>query len=173
MSRTKKSLKNILAGLGFQAITILSNFICRTALIRYLGIDYVSLNGLFWEIVSMLSLVEMGIGSAIVYHLYKPIADGNIELIKKIMGFNIMDTAIYLFLTSKGYIVGRLAPIVVNDDLRVETYVNPIPSGLVLTGIVVSVSVTALMLAITVRLYKRYGTLDIDEIALSAKREEI
>ena len=92
------------------------------------------------------------------------------NMIKKIMGFNIMDTAIYLFLTSKGYIVGRLAP---NDDLRVETYVNPIPSGLVLTGIVVSVSVTALMLAITVRLYKRYGTLDIDEIALSAKREEI
>ena len=95
------------------------------------------------------------------------------NMIKKIMGFNIMDTAIYLFLTSKGYIVGRLAPIVVNYDLRVETYVNPIPSGLVLTGIVVSVSVTALMLAITVRLYKRYGTLDIDEIALSAKREEI
>ena len=95
------------------------------------------------------------------------------NMIKKIMGFNIMDTAIYLFLTSKGYIVGRLAPIVVNDDLRVETYVNPIPSGLVLTGIVVSDSVTALMLAITVRLYKRYGTLDIDEIALSAKREEI
>lgn len=95
------------------------------------------------------------------------------NMIRKIMGFNIMDTAIYLFLTSKGYIVGRLAPIVVNDDLRVETYVNPIPSGLVLTGIVVSVSVTALMLAITVRLYKRYGTLDIDEIALSAKREEI
>ena len=95
------------------------------------------------------------------------------NMIKKIMGFNIMDTAIYLFLTSKGYIVGRLAPIVVNDDLRVETYVNPIPSGLVLTGIVVSVSVTALMLAITVRLYKRYGTLYIDEIALSAKREEI
>ena len=95
------------------------------------------------------------------------------NMIKKIMGFNIMDTAIYLFLTSKGYIVGRLAPIVVNDDLRVETYVNPIPSGLVLTGIVVSVSVTALMLAITVRLYKRYGTLDIDEIVLSAKREEI
>ncbi len=95
------------------------------------------------------------------------------NMIKKIMGSNIMDPAIYLFLTSKGYIVGRLAPIVVNDDLRVETYVNPIPSGLVLTGIVVSVSVTALMLAITVRLYKRYGTLDIDEIALSAKREEI
>lgn len=95
------------------------------------------------------------------------------NMIKKIMGFNIMDTAIYLFLTAKGYIVGRLAPIVVNNDLSVETYVNPIPSGLVLTGIVVSVSVTALMLAITVRLYRRYGTLDIDEIAFRAKREEI
>lgn len=101
------------------------------------------------------------------------------NMIKKIMGFNIMDTAIYLFLTSKGYIMNHLAPILVGNDIpvpsedAVNTYTNPIPSGLVLTGIVVSVSVTALMLAITVRLYKRYGTLNIDEIALSAKREEI
>lgn len=101
------------------------------------------------------------------------------NMIKKIMGFNIMDTAIYLFLTSKGYIMNHLAPILVGNDIpepskeAVNTYTNPIPSGLVLTGIVVSVSVTALMLAITVRLYKRYGTLDIDQIALSAKREEI
>lgn len=101
------------------------------------------------------------------------------NLIKKIMGFNIMDTAIYLFLTAKGYIMNRLAPILIESDIpkpadsAVQTYVNPIPSGLVLTGIVVSVSVTALMLAITVRLYKRYGTLYIDQIALLAKREEI
>lgn len=101
------------------------------------------------------------------------------NMIKKIMGFNIMDTAIYLFLTAKGYIMNRLAPILIESDIpkpadsAVQTYVNPIPSGLVLTGIVVSVSVTALMLAITVRLYKRYGTLDIDQIALRAKREEI
>ncbi len=45
-----------------------------------------------------------------------------------------------------------------------EAYINPIPAGLVLTGIVVSVSVTALMLALTVRLYRQYHTLDIDEI---------
>lgn len=101
------------------------------------------------------------------------------NMIKKIMGFNIMDTAIYLFLTAKGYIMNRLAPILIESDIpkpadsAVQTYVNPIPSGLVLTGIVVSVSVTALMLAITVRLYKRYGTLNIDQIALRAKREEI
>ena len=48
-------------------------------------------------------------------------------------------------------------------------YVNPLPAGLVLTGIVVSVSVTAIMLALTVRLYRRYHTLDIDRIALLAR----
>ena len=95
------------------------------------------------------------------------------NMIKKIMGFNIMDTAIYLFLASKGYIFGRKAPIIVDDVKQVEAYINPIPAGLVLTGIVVSVSVTALMLAITIRLYRRYHTLDIDEISLRAKREDL
>jgi multicomponent Na+:H+ antiporter subunit C len=51
-------------------------------------------------------------------------------------------------------------------------YINPIPSGLVLTGIVVSVSVTALMLSLTVRLYRRYHTLDIDRITLLMKGED-
>ena len=54
----------------------------------------------------------------------------------------------------------------------VEAYVNPIPSGLVLTGIVVSVSVTALMLSLTIRLYKRYHTLDLDEISTLIRKEE-
>ncbi len=94
------------------------------------------------------------------------------NLIKKIMGFNIMDTAIYLFLAAKGYIFGRKAPIVVDGVERVEEYINPIPAGLVLTGIVVSVSVTALMLAITIRLYRRYHTLNMDEISLRAKKGE-
>lgn len=93
------------------------------------------------------------------------------NLIKKIIGFNIMDTAIYLFLAEKGYITGRIAPIVVDGIQDVEKYINPIPSGLVLTGIVVSVSVTALMLSLTMRLYKRYGTLDLDEISAELRKE--
>ena len=93
------------------------------------------------------------------------------NLIKKIIGLNIMDTAVYLFLAIKGYIEGRTAPIVVNGVQEVEAYINPIPSGLVLTGIVVSVSVSALMLSITVRLYQRYLTLDLDEITLRLKKE--
>ena len=94
------------------------------------------------------------------------------NLIKKIIGFNIMDTAIYLFLTSVGYIEGRVAPIMVDGITDASHYINPIPSGLVLTGIVVSVSVTALMLSLTVRLYRRYHTLDIDKITLLMKGED-
>ena len=93
------------------------------------------------------------------------------NLIKKIIGLNIMDTAVYLFLAEKGYIAGRLAPIVVNGVQDVEAYINPIPSGLVLTGIVVSVSVSALMLSLTVRLYRRYHILDLDEISARLRKE--
>lgn len=93
------------------------------------------------------------------------------NLIKKIIGLNIMDSAVYLFLAEKGYIEGRVAPIVVNGVQSVEAYINPIPSGLVLTGIVVSVSVSALMLSLTIRLYRRYHTLDLDQISLMIKKE--
>ena len=93
------------------------------------------------------------------------------NLIKKIIGLNIMDTAIYLFLAEKGYIAGRMPPIVVNGIQDVGAYINPIPSGLVLTGIVVSVSVSALMLSLTIRLYKRYHTLDLDEISIRLRKE--
>ncbi|MED9903380.1 MAG: cation:proton antiporter subunit C [Lachnospiraceae bacterium] len=93
------------------------------------------------------------------------------NMIKKIIGLNIMDGAIYLFLAEKGYIAGRTAPIVVDGVQSVEAYINPVPSGLVLTGIVVSVSVTALMLSLTIRLYRRYHTLDLDEISALLKKE--
>lgn len=95
------------------------------------------------------------------------------NLIKKIIGMNIMDTAIYLFLALKGYIEGHKAPIVVDGVQSTEAYINPIPSGLVLTGIVVSVSVSALMLSLTIRLYHRYHTLNLDEISTQIKKEDM
>jgi len=94
------------------------------------------------------------------------------NMIKKIIGFGMMDSAIFLFLAAKGYIDGRKAPIVVGGVTKAEFYINPVPSGLVLTGIVVSVSVTALMLALTVRIYRRYHSLDIDEIIALSRKEE-
>ena len=93
------------------------------------------------------------------------------NMIKKIIGLNIMDTAIYLFLAQKGYIEGRLAPIIVDGVTDAQNYINPIPSGLVLTGIVVSVSVTALMLSLTIRMYQRYHTLDLDEVSTLLRKE--
>lgn len=91
------------------------------------------------------------------------------NLIKKILGLNIMDTAVYLFLTSCGYIAGAVPPIEAGENV---TYVNPLPTGLVLTGIVVSVSVTAIMLALTIRLYKRYRSLNIDDIYTKVLEEK-
>ena len=75
----------------------------------------------------------------------------NRNMIKKIIGFSIMDSAIYLFLASYGYIESRLAPIYAEGVTDPAAYVNPLPAGLVLTGIVVGVSVTAVMLGLTVR----------------------
>ena len=95
------------------------------------------------------------------------------NILKKIMGLNIMDTGIYLFLASMGYIENKLTPIVPSTgNVNASDYINPIPTGLVLTGIVVSVSVSALMLALTVRLYKKFHTLNLDEIYEKCNKEE-
>ena len=92
------------------------------------------------------------------------------NLIKKVVGFNIMDSAVFLLLASLGYVDGGTAPIV--GDVRFHPlYINPIPSGLVLTGIVVSVSITAFALALIQRVYRRYGTIELDELLERAKKE--
>lgn len=93
------------------------------------------------------------------------------NMIKKIIGLNIMDTAIYFFLAIKGYIGGRFAPIIKDGITDASMYINPIPSGLVLTGIVVSVSVTALLLSLTIRMYQRYHTLNLDEVSTQLRKE--
>ena len=94
------------------------------------------------------------------------------NLVKKIIGFNFMDGGIFLFLASGGYISGRISPIIRNGDTDAARYINPVPAGLVLTGIVVSVSVTAFLLALTVRLYLRYHTLELDRIISMGRTED-
>lgn len=89
------------------------------------------------------------------------LAHGN--LIKKIIGMNIMDTAVFLFFIAKGYITGKEAPII-QSAKSASAYVNPIPTALMLTGIVVAVSITAFALALTIRVYEEYGTIDLNEI---------
>ena len=94
------------------------------------------------------------------------------NLIKKIIGFNFMDSGVFLFLASGGYIDGRISPIIQNGETDAGKYINPVPAGLVLTGIVVSVSVTAVLLALTVRLYLRFHTLELDRIIAMARTED-
>ena len=88
----------------------------------------------------------------------------NNNLIKKIIGLNIMDTAVFLFFIAKGYIYDREAPIITGDYKGVAGYINPVPSALMLTGIVVAVSTTAFALALTIKVHEKYGTIELDEI---------
>ena len=92
------------------------------------------------------------------------------NLIKKIVGLNLMDTSVFLFLAAMGYVDGGKAPIV-PPGAEAAAYINPVPGGLVLTGIVVAVSTTALFLALTCRLYRRYHSLNLDVILMRARAE--
>lgn len=96
----------------------------------------------------------------------------NGNLIKKIIGMNIMDTAIFLFFIAKGYIPNREAPIVVSEYKGLDAYVNPIPTSLMLTGIVVAVSMSAFLLALTIKINEKYGTIELDEILKGVKDED-
>ena len=93
------------------------------------------------------------------------------NLLRKVVGFNIMDSAVFLLLASLGYIDGGVAPIV-GDRGFDPLYINPIPSGLVLTGIVVSVSITAFSLALIQRIHRRYGTIELRELLERARKED-
>ena len=91
------------------------------------------------------------------------------NLIKKIIGLNLMDTALFLFLAAMGYVDGGKAPMV-EPGAEAAAYINPVPGGLVLTGIVVAVSTTALFLALTHRLYQKYHSVNLDVILMLARR---
>ena len=93
------------------------------------------------------------------------------NLIKKIVSFNIMDSAAFLMLASRGMIAGRTAAILTDGGANTALYVNPIPAGVVLTGIVVSVSVSAFSLALVQRIYGTYGTIDMREILEAMKKK--
>lgn len=124
----------------------------------------------------MLSTIFSNFGEAVAALLFV-IGFANLllqkNLIKKIVGLDLMDSGTYLFLAEKGYIAGKAAPILNDAGAIASEYINPIPAGLVLTGIVVSVSVSALMLSITIKLYERYHTLNVDEISALLKKEDL
>lgn len=88
--------------------------------------------------------------------LYMVIANEN--LVKKIIGLNMFQTAVFLFFIASAYVDGGHSPVLHGEG----PYVSPLPQVLVLTAIVVGVSLTAVGLALTIRLYSEYGTLRAD-----------
>ncbi len=126
------------------------------------------------EILATLAANRFATASAILFVVGMAGMIFNRNLFKKVVAMGFMDSAVFLFLTSVGFVEGRLAPIVTDPSVpaSAEVYSNPLPAGLVLTGIVVSVSFTAFSLALTMRLYKKYHSLDIDEIMMKSQRNE-
>ena len=89
--------------------------------------------------------------------LYMTVASPN--LVKKLIGVNLFQTAAFLFFVSSAYVEGGSTPVVHGSPAE-GTHVSPLPHVIVLTAIVVGVSLTAVGLALIVRIYSEYGTLD-------------
>lgn len=85
--RLENSIKNIKTAWILQLVHILCQFFSRTVIIKVLTIEYVGLSGLFSNVLTMLSLAELGIGEAIIFSLYKPIAQDDHKIINSIMAF--------------------------------------------------------------------------------------
>lgn len=84
-SRTYYSIINTFASLGGYALNLILSFICRIFFVRLLNSEYLGINGLFTNILSMLSLAELGIGTAMIYALYKPVAEDDKDKIASYM----------------------------------------------------------------------------------------
>ena len=88
------------------------------------------------------------------------------NLIRMVIGFSLLDTGIHMVMVSIGYVTGGTAPIIDATVPAAEAaarVVDPVPSALVLTAIVIGLGVTAVMLAFAVRIYQEKKTLNIDE----------
>jgi len=92
------------------------------------------------------------------------------NIIRMIVGFSLLDTGIHMVMVSIGYVTGGTAPII-NDAVPMaeaaSRIVDPVPSALVLTAIVIGLGVTAVMLSFAVRMYRERKTLMIDEFTES------
>lgn len=87
MSRTENAVRNVFWAMFSKMITLIVSFISRTLFIHYLGSSYLGINGLFTEILSALSFLELGFGTALNFSFYKPVAEKNHEKIVKLLDY--------------------------------------------------------------------------------------
>ena len=86
------------------------------------------------------------------------------NLVKKLMAMNVLQVAVIMFFISLAAKTGATPPIEVHDPTAPVAYINPLPHALMLTAIVVSVSTTGVALALIIRIYRHYGTLEEPEL---------
>ncbi|WP_196007992.1 lipopolysaccharide biosynthesis protein [Clostridium tyrobutyricum] len=86
-SRTKNTLRNIIFGMSNQIVSLLLSFISRTIFIKVLGVGYLGISGLFSDILMMLSMADLGFGTAMVYSFYKPLAENDHDKIASLIAF--------------------------------------------------------------------------------------
>lgn len=86
-SRTSNVVRNMWVGTFFQVLSLFLGFVSRTIFIKILGEEYLGLNSLFTNILTILSFAELGIGNAIIFNMYKPLANNNTKQLKKLINF--------------------------------------------------------------------------------------
>lgn len=112
--RKKKSFFNIIGSLFSYFTAMIFNFITQACIVRIMGIEYSGVNGLFTNILTMLSIAELGIGTTIIFKLYKPIADNNIESIKSWLNFyKICYRFVALIVAVVGIVIIPFVPIII------------------------------------------------------------
>ncbi len=118
MSRTKNTLKNLVFGYAEELIIIILSFITRRIFVQTLGEQFTGLNSVVSNILSMLNLVELGFGSAIIYSLYKPLAKRDEAHIKALMGFYQSTYRIMgLIIAGLGLCLMPVLPFIIKDDV--------------------------------------------------------
>ena len=121
--RTDKSIKNAVVAIISNVILIIIGFISQAIFKNTLGQDYLGLNGLFTSIVSMLGIVELGLGTALIYHLYKPVAENDINKITALMRFyKISYRIIALTIIMAGLLLMPFLHFFVDTDLNINIY---------------------------------------------------
>ena len=86
-SRVKKSAQNMVAGFSYQALTLILSFISRTVFIHTLGKEYLGLNGIFGDVLMLLSMADLGFSTAMAYSFYKPLAEKDEDRITGLIVF--------------------------------------------------------------------------------------
>lgn len=102
-SRTANSLKNIVFGVGYQILSIILAFVNRSVFIYTLGVSYLGISSLFTEILSMLSMADLGFGVALTYSMYKPLADKDYD---RLAGLTNLYAKVYHSIAAVVFIAG-------------------------------------------------------------------